>query len=210
MSHCTLSDSLSLCLSHCATLSDSLSLCVSHCVTHCLRSLGVVRGLGVAIFLPEQMEWILENTSHSIAKRNNSLLAWAQSHQIQMQARAALDGRGNNNATAIVKAASVHNVTNHQVQLRWILQNGLPVCTNPLTDARTKEFFSTFDFSLSQAEMDAISLSNCNDQCDLTGECGDTCANLVHSFSCATDYCETCRWAGWCDKTCGVGTCAKP
>ena len=38
-----------------------------------------------------------------------------------------------------------------------------------------------------------------------------TCAELINTmnYTCAADYCPTCPYAGWCDKQCGFGACAK-
>jgi len=49
----------------------------------------------------------------------------------------------------------------------------------------------------------------CDNKCDTTGQCGDSCANLVQKYSCQTEYCDTCKWAGWCDKQCNMGSCKK-
>jgi len=42
----------------------------------------------------------------------------------------------------------------------------------------------------------------CEDMCT-TQTCGSTCDQLIKTYDCASNYCPTCKWAGWCDKTCG-------
>ena len=53
----------------------------------------------------------------------------------------------------------------------------------------------------------------CADKCDATGECGSSggekCADLVKTYSCAEYYAPGKAYAGWCDKTCGYGSCKK-
>lgn len=41
----------------------------------------------------------------------------------------------------------------------------------------------------------------CDDKCT-SQACGSTCAELTKTYDCATNYCPTCKWSGWCDKTC--------
>ena len=43
---------------------------------------------------------------------------------------------------------------------------------------------------------------NCKDKCT-TPVCGATCDALSKQYPCGQNYCPTCKWAGWCDKTCG-------
>ena len=50
----------------------------------------------------------------------------------------------------------------------------------------------------------------CTNKCDDTGQCGDTCSNLVKKYACSTTYCDSCPYAGWCDKECNTGACAAP
>jgi len=50
----------------------------------------------------------------------------------------------------------------------------------------------------------------CVDRCDISGLCGsngETCTTLVKSYSCADNYAPGKSYAGWCDKTCGYGSC---
>jgi len=39
---------------------------------------------------------------------------------------------------------------------------------------------------------------------------GQTCEELTQKYPCDKYYCDNCTYAGWCDKTCGTGACAKP
>ena len=186
-----------------------------------LRDLKVVRSIGVSMFTPEQMQWILDNVTQTFdvyqemytpAKHNNTLLAWTKEHNIQQQSRAALEGHISTNPS-VKQAAAAHNAMELQVELRWILQQGLPTmsCTNPLSTADVKEVLCAYDFELTKGELHAIQLASCTNKCDSDPDlCNGTCANLVKKFSCANDYCETCQWAGWCDKECGVGQCQAP
>jgi len=51
----------------------------------------------------------------------------------------------------------------------------------------------------------------CTNRCDDTKECSlPTCAALVAKYPCAQYYAPGKQYAGWCDKQCGYGTCAKP
>jgi len=57
----------------------------------------------------------------------------------------------------------------------------------------------------------AYTAAKCHDKC--VGKwgkanCEGTCPELVKKYQCAVDYCPTCKWAGWCDETCGY--CKKP
>ena len=52
----------------------------------------------------------------------------------------------------------------------------------------------------------------CYDRCDTTSSgCKHTCDVLVNQmgYECDKMYCPTCKYAGWCDKTCGYAKCAK-
>lgn len=49
----------------------------------------------------------------------------------------------------------------------------------------------------------------CTDKCDDTGECAGKCADLVKKYPCDQYYAPGKEYAGWCDKTCGYGTCKK-
>lgn len=49
----------------------------------------------------------------------------------------------------------------------------------------------------------------CTNKCDDTGECAGKCADLVKKYPCADYYAPGKQYAGWCDKTCGYGTCKK-
>ena len=54
----------------------------------------------------------------------------------------------------------------------------------------------------------------CANQCDYTGECGQPqgqkCQQLVKKYPCEQYYAPGKAYAGWCDKQCGYGSCAKP
>ena len=184
-----------------------------------LQSLGVVRSLGVSIFSPEQAEWILENASspidvfqilYQVQGHNNTLLEWTKAHGIQLRSR--IEFEYQDSVPAIDAAAKAHNVSTMAVELRWLLQLGLPISACPPTESKIDKYLEAYDFTLTAAEMKSISLCGCSNLCDLTGECGsgDSCSSLLKTYSCKADYCPTCRWAGWCDKECGVGTCEVP
>lgn len=49
----------------------------------------------------------------------------------------------------------------------------------------------------------------CTNKCDDTGECAGKCGDLVKKYPCAAYYAPGKQYAGWCDKTCGYGTCKK-
>jgi len=50
----------------------------------------------------------------------------------------------------------------------------------------------------------------CENKCDVTKQCAQpTCASLVWKYPCAEYYAPGKIYAGWCDKTCGYGTCSK-
>jgi len=47
----------------------------------------------------------------------------------------------------------------------------------------------------------------CMNACDASGECADTCDNLIKKYPCADNYALGKQYAGWCDKACGYGYC---
>lgn len=50
----------------------------------------------------------------------------------------------------------------------------------------------------------------CANKCDAPySGCAGKCADLVSRFPCAQFYAPGKQYAGWCDKTCGYGTCTK-
>jgi len=53
----------------------------------------------------------------------------------------------------------------------------------------------------------------CENKCDTGGECGspagEKCSALIKEYSCADYYAPGKAYAGWCDKECGYGSCAK-
>ena len=63
---------------------------------------------------------------------------------------------------AIVKAAQTHQKTPAQIVLRWGVQRGCSVITKTTKPERLQENLQVFDFTLSDAEMTAISALNKN------------------------------------------------
>ena len=59
----------------------------------------------------------------------------------------------------------------------------------------------------------AVCSAHCENKCDVTGECGSSqgakCSDLVREYPCAEYYAKGKAYAGWCDKECGYGACAK-
>jgi len=52
--------------------------------------------------------------------------------------------------------------------------------------------------------------ATCTNKCDDTGECAEpTCTALVKEYPCDAYYAPGMVYAGWCDKECGYGSCAK-
>lgn len=53
----------------------------------------------------------------------------------------------------------------------------------------------------------------CFDKCSLKANAelcsNQMCSELVKSYSCADNYAPGKQFAGWCDQTCGFGTCAQ-
>lgn len=129
-----------------------------------LQALGVVRSLGMSIFTPEQIEWILENATRPIdvlqsaylpGRHNETLRAWCDAHGIVLQSRVAMN-RNPMDMPAVTAAAAAHNVTKRQAKLRWIVQSGVPTCADPLTFGQEHEDLGVFNFELSEKEMHDI------------------------------------------------------
>jgi D-xylose reductase len=80
---------------------------------------------------------------------------------------------------AIVKAAQTHQKTPAQIVLRWGVQRGCSVITKTTKPERLQENLQVFDFTLSDAEMTAISALNKNRRFN---DPGVFCESAVNTF----------------------------
>lgn len=128
---------------------------------------GIIRSIGVCNFLPEHLERLETETGvkpsinqielHPLFNQTEQR-KWHAVHHIQTQSWSPL-ARANeilNNET-IVNIARQHNKTVSQIILRWHYQLGSIAIPKSSSYERQLENISIFDFSLTEAEMNAIS-----------------------------------------------------
>ena len=128
---------------------------------------GIIRSIGVCNFLPEHLERLEKETGVKPSINQIELhpffnqaeqRKWHAVHHIQTQSWSPL-ARANeilNNET-IVNIARQHNKTVSQIILRWHYQLGSIAIPKSSSYERQLENISIFDFSLTEAEMNAIS-----------------------------------------------------
>ena len=127
---------------------------------------GAVRAIGVSNFLKPNLDRVLTEGSVVPAVnqfelhpsfQQSDLSAYSRTNNIAIESYSPL-GRGRDVDHAVVLAiAANHDKTPAQVILRWHVQNGFILIPKTVTPARMSENIDIFDFSLTDAEMAAIS-----------------------------------------------------
>ncbi|MET0780356.1 MAG: aldo/keto reductase [Microbacterium sp.] len=132
-----------------------------------LREAGLTRSIGVSNFLVPHLERIVAATGvvpavdqielHP-AYQQRDVTAWAGAQGVRIEAWGPL-GQGKYDLfgiPAVKDAASAHGKSPAQVVLRWHLQKGNIVFPKSVRRERLEENRDVFDFTLSDAEIDAI------------------------------------------------------
>ncbi|MET0828308.1 MAG: aldo/keto reductase [Microbacterium sp.] len=132
-----------------------------------LREAGLTRSIGVSNFLVPHLERIVAATGvvpavdqielHP-AYQQRDVTAWAGAQGVRIEAWGPL-GQGKYDLfgiPAVKDAASAHGKSPAQVVLRWHLQKGNIVFPKSVRRERLEENLDVFDFTLSDAEIDAI------------------------------------------------------
>lgn len=127
---------------------------------------GAVRAIGVSNFLKPNLDRVLTEGSVVPAVnqfelhpsfQQSDLTAYSRTNNIAIESYSPL-GRGRDVDHAVVLAiAASHDKTPAQVILRWHVQNGFILIPKTVTPARMAENIDIFDFSLTDAEIAAIS-----------------------------------------------------
>lgn len=127
---------------------------------------GAVRAIGVSNFLKPNLDRVLTEGSVVPAVnqfelhpsfQQSDLTAYSRTNSIAIESYSPL-GRGRDVDHAVVFAiAASHDKTPAQVILRWHVQNGFILIPKTVTPARMAENIDIFDFSLTDAEIAAIS-----------------------------------------------------
>jgi len=133
---------------------------------------GRAKAIGVCNFHIEHLERLLKETDVVPAVNQVEchpyltqveLKKFCAEHQIYVEAWSPLEQGGDVlKDEAIVKIAEAHGKTPAQVIIRWHLQEGTIVIPKSVTPTRIEENFRVFDFTLSDAEMEAIHKLNKN------------------------------------------------
>lgn len=130
------------------------------------RKRGLVRSIGVCNFLPHHLERIIRETGVAPSVDQVELYPffnqaeqrkWNSEHGIVTESWSPL-GRANSvlgNGT-IAAAAGAHRKSATQVVLRWHIQLGAVPIPKAASEGHQLENLSVFDFSLTDAEMEAI------------------------------------------------------
>ncbi len=132
-----------------------------------IREAGFATSIGVSNFLVPHLERAVAETGivpavnqielHP-AHQQRDIVAWADSHQVRIEAWGPL-GQGKYDlfgAPAVADAAAAHDRTPAQVVLRWHLQKGNIVFPKSVHAERLRENIDIFRFSLDEREMAAI------------------------------------------------------
>ncbi|WP_460797460.1 aldo/keto reductase [Microbacterium sp. GXF0217] len=145
-----------------------------------IRQQGLARSIGVSNFLVPHLERIVAETQvipavdqielHP-AYQQREVTTWAAEHGIRIESWGPL-GQGKYDlfgTPAIAEAATAHGKSPAQVVLRWHLQKDFIVFPKSVHAERLRENIDVFDFTLSDAEVDAI---DALDPLDGTGRVG--------------------------------------
>lgn len=132
-----------------------------------IREAGLTRSIGVSNFLVPHLERIVAQTGVTPAvdqielhpaHQQRDITGWAADHGVRIESWGPL-GQGKYDLfglPAVREAASAHGKSPAQVVLRWHLQSGFIVFPKSVRRERLEENLDVFDFTLSDAEMQAI------------------------------------------------------
>lgn len=130
---------------------------------------GAVRAIGVSNFLPEHLERLITEASEIPVLnqvelhpgfRNLATERVDAAHRVLTEAWSPL-GQGTILAEpALVSIAAELDRSVAQVIIRWHLQSGRVVIPKSVTPARIAENFDVFDFTLTEAQMEAVEAFN--------------------------------------------------
>lgn len=126
---------------------------------------GLIRSIGVCNFLPEHIQLLEEETGvkpslnqielHPFFNQEDQR-KWHEENNIQTQSWSPLARASDLQNEVIQNIANCHNKTISQVILRWHYQLGAISIPKSASPVRQLENISIFDFSLDEAEMNAI------------------------------------------------------
>ncbi|MGB3329742.1 MAG: aldo/keto reductase [Thermomicrobiales bacterium] len=127
---------------------------------------GKVRAIGVSNFLPEHLDRLIAATTVVPAVNqieihptftNTAVATATRVKGIAVEAYSPL-GQGNDlSAEVVTRLATTYGKTPAQIVLRWHLQQGTIVIPKSVTPARIAENIDVFDFTLTDADIAAIS-----------------------------------------------------
>lgn len=125
---------------------------------------GRIRAIGTSNFNADQLAQLARTNKivpavnqcpMSLGNYDAATHAYCRWHGITYQAFSTL--RGATNAPVVSAIARAHNVSNAQVAMRWVTQLGVPFVTASDKAVYDRSDLSIFTFTLSQAEMVALS-----------------------------------------------------
>jgi len=130
-----------------------------------LYSAGKARAIGVCNFLPHHIEELLkgaevapmvDQVEFHPRLQQPSLQAYLAEHDIVLEAWAPIMRGGVNGIPELVEIGRAHGKSPAQVSIRWILQMGYVAIPKSVHSERVAENADTFDFELSDEEMETI------------------------------------------------------
>lgn len=125
---------------------------------------GRIKSIGVSNFDGEMLTLLaatnkvkpaVNQCRMSVGEYDKATHEFCRRHGITYQAYSTL--HGNLKDPAVTAAAAAHNVTVQQVTMRWVAQLGVPFVTASESEAYDRADMAIFDFTLTDAEMEAIS-----------------------------------------------------
>ncbi|MGN6030399.1 MAG: aldo/keto reductase [Thermomicrobiales bacterium] len=134
-----------------------------------LLARGAVRAIGVSNFLPEHLDRLLAESETVPAVNqieihptftNEAVVAATRAKGIAVEAYSPLGQGKDLGAGAVTELAATYGKTPAQIVLRWHLQQGTIVIPKSVTPERMAENLDVFDFSLTEADLAAISALN--------------------------------------------------
>lgn len=138
-----------------------------------LLARGSVRAIGVSNFLPEHLDRLLAETEVVPAVNqvelhptftNDAVVAATRAKGIAVEAYSPLGQGKDLSASAVTQLAEAYGKTPAQIVLRWHLQQGTIVIPKSVTPERITENIDVFDFSLTDADIAAISALNTDER----------------------------------------------
>jgi 2,5-diketo-D-gluconate reductase A len=138
-----------------------------------LLARGSVRAIGVSNFLPEHLDRLLAETEVVPAVNqvelhptftNDAVVAATRAKGIAVEAYSPLGQGKDLSASAVTQLAEAYGKTPAQIVLRWHLQQGTIVIPKSVTPERIAENIDVFDFSLTDADIAAISALNTDER----------------------------------------------